>query len=199
MLSLYRLCHHAVCELSVCLFPSEKTGKRTESEENRMVKPCQMQGKEGWFPLLHPTQLGTRSNAPIRVSKCQPELESAQASFSAWIKSKPPSKKSWGAPFAAHTGISTTLCSKALNWPRSASVAGSPRPASLTARACYSSSVPSSWGVPIYFISQAYQEFGLQPLASNTLKNGAKMPSELLPVQLEINIHSAPPSLRPPQ
>lgn len=54
------------------------------------------------------------------------------------------------------------LCSKALDWPRSASVAGSPRPASLTARACYSSSVPSSWGVPIYFISQAFQEFGLQ-------------------------------------
>lgn len=32
---------------------------------------------------MHPTQLGTRSHAPIRVSKCQPELETAPASFSA--------------------------------------------------------------------------------------------------------------------
>ena len=35
--------------------------------ENRTVKPCQMQRREGgWFPPLHPTQLGTKSKAPIK-------------------------------------------------------------------------------------------------------------------------------------
>lgn len=59
-----------------------------------MTEPLPNLTEEGLIPLLHPTQFGTKSKASIRVSKRQPELESAQASFPAWTKSKPPSKKS---------------------------------------------------------------------------------------------------------
>lgn len=150
---LYRLCHLVLC-VCMCAYAFLKR-QGTESEENRKVKPCQIQGEEGWFPLLHPTQLGTRSNAPIRVSKCQRELKSAQASLSARIRSKPPSKKSWGAPFVARIGISTTFCSKP--------GAGSDQHRWwLPQTSQPSKSVPCCWGVPVYFIPPAFQESCLQ-------------------------------------
>lgn len=164
------------------------------------------------MPPLHPTQLGTRSNALVRVSKCQLELESAHASFSAWIKSKPPSKKSWGAPFAAHIGIRTTLWSKALSWLRSESVPCSPRPASLTARACYSSkSAPPPEGfhsvsshLPSESPASNQGRHGLRILKWGQVSprniiifffKETKMPSQLSPVHPERNILSgSPPS-----
>lgn len=82
--------------------------------------------------------------------------------------------------------LASTLCSKALSWPGSVSVTGSPKQASLTARACFSSSVPSSRRVPVYFIPPAFQESCLQPMPP-AIKNGAKMPSELS-FQTEISL-----------
>lgn len=146
----------------MCVCLSEKTGKGTESEQNRMGRPCQTQAKEGRLPLVHPTQLGTRSNAPIKVSKRQPELESTQASFSAGIKSQPPSKKrsTGGAPGG---------------WPRSASAAGSPRPAGPPSS--QSLLDPPAPGVPGPFIPPASQGSCLQPRLKAVPSEPAPIPA----------------------